>query len=247
MPHPWLIVGDERAWENANRHMDTFTLVGSIAIVVVGLTTHEAAHAWAADRLGDPTARLMGRLTLNPLPHIDLMMTIVLPLMLLMTTGMAFGGAKPVPVQLHRMRNPMRSMALVAIAGPASNFLQAIFWSAVMSAFLHFGIWGDFAARGMNILVVGILFNLVLMTFNLVPIPPLDGSRVVYYFLGHNARKAYGKLERHGIFLVFALIILFRDTFWNALFVVIKPMIKFIFWITSVPDADLLFQQIFPN
>lgn len=245
MPHPWLIVGDERAWENAYRQMDTFTLVGSIAIVVVGLTTHEAAHAWTANRLGDPTARLMGRLTLNPLPHIDLMLTIVIPLMLLVTTGLAFGGAKPVPVQVHRMRSPMRSMALVALAGPASNFLQAIFWSAVMSAFLHFGVWEEDGARGMSILRIGIIFNLVLMVFNLVPIPPLDGSRVVYYFLGPNARKAYGKLERHGIFLVFGLIILFRDAFWSVLFVVIEPMLKFILWITAVPESNPLFIKYF--
>lgn len=224
--------------------MDTFTLVGSIAIVIFGITTHEAAHAWVADRLGDPTARLMGRITLNPLPHIDLMLTIVLPLMLLMTTGMAFGGAKPVPVQVHRLRNPMKGMALVAIAGPASNFLQAIFWSAVMSVFLHFEIW-DFGARGMSILVIGVVFNVVLMAFNMVPIPPLDGSRVVYYFLNHEARKFYGKIERHGLIILLAIILLARDTFWSLLYAVIEPVVKFIFWITAVPEAAELLEQIF--
>lgn len=224
--------------------MDTFTLVGSIAIVVFAITTHEAAHAWVADRLGDPTARLMGRITLNPLPHIDLMLTIVLPIMLLITTGMAFGGAKPVPVQVHRMRNPMRGMALVAIAGPASNFLQALLWSGVMSAFLHAGIW-DFDARGLSILVTGIIINVVLMAFNLVPIPPLDGSRVVFYFLNHEARKVYSRFERHGLLIILGLIFFARDTFWSVLYAVIIPVVKFIFWITAVPESDEILKQIF--
>ncbi|MFK5955642.1 MAG: site-2 protease family protein [Planctomycetota bacterium] len=224
--------------------MDTFTLVGSIAIVVVGLTTHEAAHAWTANRLGDPTARLMGRLTLNPLPHIDLVLTVLLPIMLMLTTGMAFGGAKPVPVQVHRFRNPMKGMALVAIAGPASNLLQAIFWSGVMSFFLHFGIW-EYSAQGINILVVGVVFNIVLMVFNLVPIPPLDGSRVVFYFLGTEARKVYGRFERFGILIVFALIFLARDTFWTVLYAVIRPVVKFVFWVTALPEAEQLLHQIF--
>jgi len=224
--------------------MDTFTLVGSIAIVVFAITTHEAAHAWVADKLGDPTARLMGRITLNPLPHIDLMLTIVLPIMLLITTGMAFGGAKPVPVQVHRMRNPMKGMALVAIAGPASNFLQALLWSGVMSAFLHAGIW-DFDARGLSILVTGVIINVVLMAFNLVPIPPLDGSRVVFYFLNHEARKVYSRIERHGLLIILGLIFFARDTFWSVLYAVIIPVVKFIFWITAVPEGDEIVKQIF--
>ena len=216
--------------------MDTFTIAGSIVIVVLGITPHEAAHAWMADRLGDPTARLMGRLTLNPLPHIDLFMTILLPLFMFMTAGFAMGGAKPVPVQTHHMRNPLQGMALVAIAGPLSNFLQAILWAALLSFFLHFGIW-DLEAKGIDILVFGIVANVVLMVLNLVPIPPLDGSRVVLYFLRGGARRSYAKGERYGLFIILGLFFLARDTFWSVLLAGIMPVLEFIFWITAMPDV----------
>ena len=138
----------------------------------------------------------------------------------------------------------MRGMALVAIAGPASNFLQALLWSGVMSAFLHAGIW-DFDARGLSILVTGIIINVVLMAFNLVPIPPLDGSRVVFYFLNHEARKVYSRFERHGLLIILGLIFFARDTFWSVLYAVIIPVVKFIFWITAVPESDEILKQIF--
>jgi Zn-dependent protease len=215
--------------------MDTFTIAGSIAIVVFGITTHEAAHAWVADRLGDPTARLMGRLTLNPLPHIDLFMTILLPAFLLMTAGFAIGGAKPVPVQTHRMRNPFQGMALVAIAGPLSNLLQAIFWAGLLSLFLHLGVW-DLEAKGIDILIIGVVVNVVLMVFNMVPIPPLDGSRVVLYFLRGEARRSYAKLERYGFMIILGLFFLARDTFWSVLEAGILPVLEFVFWLTAMPE-----------
>ncbi len=235
-PPPRLIVGDEGAWENVPSLMDAFTLTGSIAIVVFGITTHEAAHAWVADRLGDPTARLMGRITLNPLPHIDLFMTILLPLFLLMTAGFAIGGAKPVPVQTHRMRNPLQGMALVAIAGPLSNFLQALFWAGLLSFFLHAGVW-DMESKGIDILLIGVIVNVVLMVFNLVPIPPLDGSRVVLYFLRGEARRSYAQLERYGFLIILGLFFLARDSFWRVLEAGINPVLEFLFWITSMPEA----------
>lgn len=216
--------------------MDTFTLIGSIGIVIFAITTHEAAHAWVADRLGDPTARLMGRITLNPIPHIDLFMTILLPAFLLMTAGFAFGGAKPVPVQVHRMRKPMQGMALVAIAGPLSNLLQAILWAAILSIFLHFGIW-DASAKGIDILKIGILVNVVLMVFNMMPIPPLDGSRVVLYFLKGEARKSYAELERYGLFIILGLFLLGRDMFWRVLIFFIEPVLEFVFWVTAMPAS----------
>lgn len=220
--------------------MDTFTLIGSIGIVVIGITTHEAAHAWVADRLGDPTARLMGRVTLNPLPHIDLFMTVLLPLMLLLSPSpVIFGGAKPVPVQTHRMRNPFRGLALVAIAGPASNFLQALLWAGVASVFLHLGIW-DETAKGIDILIIGVLGNLFLMAFNLIPIPPLDGSRVVLYFLRGEARKSFAQLERYGMFIILGLILFSRDTFRAILYPIFNPALEFVLWVTAMPDAFLI-------
>jgi Zn-dependent protease len=185
--------------------MDPFTLIGGIAIVVFGITTHEAAHAFVADRLGDPTARLMGRLTLNPLPHIDLYMTIIIPLVMFFSTGFVFGGAKPVPVQLHRMRNPMRSMALVALAGPASNFLQALLWAGLLSLLTNMGFWSA-DSKGVTVLQIGAFANVLLMVFNLMPIPPLDGSRVVMYFLKGEARRSYMGLERFGILIVLGML-----------------------------------------
>ncbi|MGB0952561.1 MAG: site-2 protease family protein [Planctomycetota bacterium] len=214
--------------------MDTFTLVGSICIVIFAITTHEAAHAWVADKLGDPTARLMGRITLNPLPHIDLYLTILLPAILLYTTGIAFGGAKPVPVQIHRMRKPFQGMALVAIAGPLSNFLQALLWGALLSLFLNFGIW-DESAKGIEILRIGIIVNIVLMVFNLMPIPPLDGSRVVIYFLKGEARKTYASLERYGILILIALILFGRESMWQILSFFINPLVEFVIWVTGIP------------
>jgi Zn-dependent protease len=200
--------------------MDPFTLIGGIAIVVFGITTHEAAHAYVADRLGDPTARMMGRLTLNPLPHIDLYQTIIIPLLMFYTVGWVFGGAKPVPVQLHRMRNPMRSMAFVAIAGPASNFLQALLWGAFLSIFVHTGMWAV-DSKGVTVLQIGIFANVLLMVFNLMPIPPLDGSRIVMYFLKGEARRTYMSMERYGIMILIGLLLFvpgFRDLLWLGIF-----------------------------
>lgn len=218
--------------------MDTFTLIGSVAIVVVGLTTHEAAHAYVADRLGDPTARLMGRITLNPIPHIDLFLTILLPAFLILGgTGFVFGGAKPVPVNVMKFRNPSQGMALVAIAGPLSNLLQALLWGFVLSLFLSSGVW-DEDAQGIFVLLIGIYFNILLMVFNLLPIPPLDGSRVVMHYLKGEARRNYMQLERYGIFIVLALFFLARDQFRAVLRFFISPVLDLVFWVTGLP-ADL--------
>ena len=186
--------------------VDAFMILGGVAVAVLGLTVHEAAHALAADRLGDPTPRLTGRLTLNPLPHIDLFLTIILPGLLLMSgSPFLFGGAKPVLVQPHYFRNPSRDMALVAAAGPLSNLVQAFLWALVLNLFLRFGIW-DADARGIFILQIGITLNLVLMLFNLFPIPPLDGSRIVAHFLKGEARRSYMQLERYGIYILLGII-----------------------------------------
>ncbi len=190
--------------------MEQFTLIGTIVVVILSITTHEAAHAWVADRLGDPTARSLGRVTLNPLPHIDLFMTILLPgLLLLSHAPFLFGGAKPVPVNIRRLRNPPRDWALVGIAGPASNLVLAFGMAALLSIFLHSGL---FEARsvGSSVLFTGIQFNVLLILFNLIPIPPLDGSRVVMYVLHRSGNRealaAYVGLERIGIFLLLGVI-----------------------------------------
>jgi Zn-dependent protease len=174
-----------------------------LLLLVLSLGIHEAAHGWVALKCGDPTARDLGRITLNPIPHIDPVMTILLPAIGMISGGFVFGGAKPVPVNYYNLRNPLRDMALVAIAGPASNFLIAtflFFWAYVL---VHFGFW-DHASllREDNALNRGIYLNLLLAAFNLLPIPPLDGSRVMTWILPKGIREPYAGLERWGLILV---------------------------------------------
>ncbi len=189
--------------------MEPATLV-VIGIVVMSITTHEVAHAWAAYRLGDDTAQRMGRLTLNPLVHIDPFMTVLLPgLLLLSGSPVVFGGAKPVPFNPFMLKRVKRDVALVAAAGPLSNILIGFGLLAILSAFLHFGIWTS-SSSGCKILWASGMFNFFLAVFNLLPIPPLDGSKVLQYFLRGEIRAKYLRLESMGFFLILGLLILDR-------------------------------------
>jgi len=188
--------------------MNPINVLALICIAIVSITSHEAAHGFVADRLGDPTARESGRLTLNPIPHIDLFFTILLPLILiLLGTGIVFGGAKPVPVTVERLRNPRRDWALVGAAGPGMNVLIAFALAAVLSVLTHLGLvaassgWAD-------VLAAGIFINALLAVFNLLPIPPLDGSRVVQYFLSGELLGFYRGLDRIGLLIVVAVVFL---------------------------------------
>jgi Zn-dependent protease len=188
--------------------MNPLTIIAVAVIAVLSITSHEAAHGFAADRLGDSTARERGRLTLNPIPHIDPFMTILLPLVLLLSgTGIIFGGAKPVPVNVSRLRNPRRDWALVGAAGPAVNVLIAIGLSAVLAGATVVGLAGPSSSLG-EALAVGIFLNALLAVFNLIPIPPLDGSRVVQYFLSGDALALYRSLERFGLLIIIGLVVL---------------------------------------
>jgi Zn-dependent protease len=188
--------------------MNPLTILAVAAIAILSITSHEAAHGLVADRLGDPTARERGRLTLNPIPHIDLFFTILLPLVLLLSgTGIIFGGAKPVPVNVSRLRNPRRDWALVGVAGPGSNVLIAIGLSALLGAAAFLGLAGPSSGLA-EILALGIFINALLAVFNLIPIPPLDGSRVVQYFLSGEALAWYRSLERFGLLIVVGLVVL---------------------------------------
>lgn len=201
--------------------MDPFTILGIVVVVVLSITSHEAAHAWVADRLGDPTARRLGRVTLDPRPHIDPMMTVILPGLLIMSGApFVFGGAKPVPVQISYLRNPRRDWALVGIAGPVCNFLLAFLLTGLLAALLRSGVWQQ-DATGALILVAGIYANVLLGLFNLLPIPPLDGSRVIQYFLHGNALKLYTRLDRYGIFILVGLLLLAPQLFWG---IMVPPM-----------------------
>jgi Zn-dependent protease len=213
--------------------MDIFVLVGCIGVAILALTIHETAHAAVADRFGDPTARMLGRVTLNPLPHIDPFMTILLPAALLMMgSSVVFGGAKPVPVNLANFRRPWRDNAVVAFAGPASNVVQAFFWSGLLSILLHAGVWSEQSA-GVTILQFAIMINAVLFVLNMLPLPPLDGSRIVAAMLGPEARRGYLAIEPIGIFLLLAL--LFVDQFKLLLWMGVFTLGEWVAGLTRLP------------
>jgi Zn-dependent protease len=184
-------------------------LVQKIAVwivpVLLAITVHEVAHGWVASRLGDKTAFMLGRLTLNPLKHVDPMGTILIPgMLLLLQTGFIFGYAKPVPVTWQNLRNPKRDMALVAVAGPAANLLMAIGWALLMRVGLLLG------EQGMALIymgVAGISINTILMVLNLLPLPPLDGGRVLTGLLPGPWAYRLSRIEPYGFFILIALLV----------------------------------------
>jgi Zn-dependent protease len=199
--------------------VDITNLVQTVLIyalpVVFAITVHEAAHGYAARYFGDDTAYAMGRMTLNPLRHIDPVGTIVVPLLLYFSTSGAFifGYAKPVPVRFGNLRHPKRDMIWVALAGPASNFVMAIGWALMLVALLAAGVDETFflkMAQG------GVLVNLVMWAFNLFPLPPLDGGRVLAGLLPRGgAQTLLARIEPFGFFIVLALVLVgFIGTWW---------------------------------
>lgn len=175
--------------------------------VLFAITVHEAAHGWMADKLGDETAKSLGRITFNPLKHIHWFGTIILPIMLLTTTGFVFGWAKPVPINWQRLRHPRRDMAFVALAGPLANFLMTLFWAGI--AKLGLILMGQHLAFAKAIVYMGyagININLLLMLLNLIPIPPLDGSRVLYSFLPPRLTDYLQNFEIWGLLILVLLL-----------------------------------------
>ena len=175
--------------------------------VLFAITIHEAAHGYAARHFGDNTAAMMGRITLNPIKHIDPIGTILMPLMLYFATSGAFlfGYAKPVPVRFDQLRNPKRDMIWVALAGPASNFVQAIFWALVLVMLVGLGQHERFF---LEMCRAGITVNLVMWAFNLFPLPPLDGGRILVGLLPWKQAQAVARVEPYGFFIVMGLVLL---------------------------------------
>ncbi|MGF6348636.1 site-2 protease family protein [Variovorax sp. W2I14] len=200
--------------------MDISNLIQTVLIyalpVIFAITVHEAAHGYVARHFGDNTAEVMGRVTLNPMKHIDPIGTILMPLMLYFATSGAFlfGYAKPVPVNFGRLRHPKRDMIWVALAGPVSNFIQAILWALLFVVLVAAGFDNENffiqMARG------GILVNLVMWAFNLFPLPPLDGGRVLAGLLPSGpAQNFLARIEPYGFFIVMALVIAgVVSTYW---------------------------------
>ena len=189
-------------------------------VLIVSLGVHEAAHGWVALKCGDPTARDLGRITLNPIAHIDPFMTVVLPLILMLTVGFLFGGAKPVPVNFYNLRRPYRDMALVAIAGPLSNFLIAIFFAFCEVLLVGEGRFFESGTIAHTLFVQAQVWNLLLAAFNLLPIPPLDGSRVMTWLLPESLREPYVRLESMGLLLVMVVLFMVpgvRGLLWDTI------------------------------
>jgi Zn-dependent protease len=176
--------------------------------VVFAITVHEVAHGWIAKKYGDNTADSQGRLTLNPIKHIDLLGTIIIPGLLLITgTGFIFGWAKPVPVDPRNFKNPRADMAIVALAGPVSNILMAIFWALIARVGMTIGSDAAMVAEPLIYTgIAGISINLVLALVNLLPIPPLDGSRILSGLLPNYWAWQYNKLERFGFIILLILL-----------------------------------------
>jgi Zn-dependent protease len=175
--------------------------------VLFAITLHEVAHGWVANKLGDPTARMLGRLTLNPIKHIDPIGTILVPGFLLLVGGFLFGWAKPVPVTPHNLRQHRYGMAWVAAAGPVSNILQALLWAVVIRLALAFELSLGWLAEPLYLMgLAGISINLALAVLNLLPIPPLDGGRIVDALLPGPLSANYSQLEPWGLWIVLALI-----------------------------------------
>ncbi len=189
------------------------TLVQTIAVLALPLlfaiTVHEVAHGWAARRLGDPTAMMLGRLTLNPVKHVDPLGTVLIPaLLLILHAPFLFGWAKPVPVTWQNLRNPKRDMALVAAAGPGANLAMALFWALVAKLGLALApALGTFALPMVLMGKVGITINLVLMVLNLIPLPPLDGGRVLVGLLPGPLAWKVSRIEPYGFPILLVLLV----------------------------------------
>ena len=208
-----------------NQISEVIRLLSVAAIpILFGITVHEAAHGWMARLFGDRTAEMLGRLTLNPIKHIDPVGTVIVPLLMLWFSGFLFGWAKPVPISARNLRNPKRDMVAVALAGPGANLLMALGWVLIYQ--LIAGLAGSTGSGAMFFLQmarIGVFFNLLLMIFNLLPIPPLDGGRVLRGLVPESIGNRLDALERYGLIIVVGLLV----------FGLLSPVIFFVRRITA--------------
>lgn len=208
--------------------MSELSLLQVIAVAILpilfAITVHEVAHGWVAKRFGDPTAQRLGRLTLNPLKHIDPVGTVLIPaLLLLLKAGFLFGWARPVPVTWENLRHPKRDMVFVAAAGPAANLLMALFWGGVAKLGSVLPVSVDWAAVPMQLMgEIGITINVLLMVFNLLPLPPLDGGRVAVGLLPGPLSWRLARVEPYGFFILLGLMA------FGLLWFIVQPAVSIV-------------------
>ncbi len=204
-------------------HFDIQRILLLVPVALLALTVHEYSHGLVADKLGDNTARLQGRLTLNPLAHLDIIGTILIFLV-------GFGWAKPVPVNMRNLKDPQRDMMLIALAGPASNLLMALIAGMVLRSWHP-----DFSSNAAPLMIIvlqllklSIVINVALAVFNMIPLPPLDGSRVVYGLLPYDKAITYSKIEPYGVMILFGLFFFGGQVFSSVLWYPISFIIGII-------------------
>lgn len=205
------------------------TMVVVLAVILISMMLHELAHGYVAYLLGDDTARAEGRLTLNPLKHLDPVLSVALPLLLLFSGGPVFGGAKPVPINTRNLKHGVWGMALVAIAGPLTNFVLAFIGFLIG----HFTGW-LYAGGVLELIFVEFIFvNLGFGIFNLIPIPPLDGSRVLYAVAPDAVRKVMAGMEHWGIILVLVLVVVFPGVISGVMNGAMNGILEAFYWVVG--------------
>jgi len=213
-------------------HANPVDIFFQIIVLLFAICVHESAHAWMANRLGDPTAKMLGRISLNPLVHIDPFGTILMPLILIVLGFPPFGWAKPTPVDTRNFKNQVRDDILTAVAGPVSNFLTAFISIIILAIIAHGSNVGigpnlrhvDVASPLINLFYLAMWINVVLAVFNLIPLPPLDGSHVIRHFLSYNALRVYDRIGYAGL-IVFLFILPMIG--FNLVGILIAPFLAF--------------------
>ena len=222
--------------------MEEFSTLQKLSIwvlpVLFAITIHEVSHGWVANLLGDPTAKMLGRLSINPLKHIDPVGTVVIPAMTLLFTGFIFGYAKPVPVTYENLRSPKRDMAWVALAGPGSNLIMAFFWAFLIRVALQ--MYQSYPAIGLFMIasgIAGILVNLILMVLNLLPLPPLDGGRVVTSLLPKPISDQFAKIEPFGFIILVILLVV--GILGNIIWPVVMQLLLMFMQLAGLTEQEL--------